>query len=100
MLAAAKRPGNLKRILYLFLRFPLGLASFILVAVLIPLSAGFLTLPLTYSFLPVNVLATRVETFDQAIYFCCFGAVFSLVTVHVLNSWTLMCRRFAQAMLG
>jgi len=100
MLATAKRPGTLKRLLYLILRFPLGLASFILVMVLIPLSIGFLTAPLTYSFIPIQVGFSTVETFDQAIYICCFGAVFTLVSVHLLNSWTGVCRRFAKAMLA
>lgn len=100
MLAAVKRPGTLKRVVYLFLRFPLGLAGFILVMVLIPLSIGFLTAPLTYPFIPIQIGSSTVETFDEAIYLCCFGAVFTLVSVHVINSWTAMCRRFAQAMLA
>ncbi len=100
MLATAKRPGTLKRVIYLFVRFPLGLVSFVLVMVLIPLSIGFLTAPLTYPFIPIQVGFSTVETFDEAIYLCCFGAVFTLVSVHVLNSWTAMCRRFATAMLG
>ncbi len=100
MLAAVKRPGTLKRVVYLFLRFPLGLAGFILVMVLIPLSIGFLTAPLTYPFMPIQIGSSTVETFDEAIYLCCFGAVFTLVSVHVINSWTAMCRRFAQAMLA
>ena len=100
MLATAKRPGTIRRVIYLFLRFPLGLAGFILVMVLIPLSVVFLTAPLTYPFIPIQIGNSTVETFDQAIYLCCFGAVFTLVSVHLINSWTAMCRRFAKAMLA
>jgi hypothetical protein len=100
MLATAKRPGTLKRVIYLFLRFPLGLAGFILVMVLIPLSIVFLTAPLTYPFIPIQIGLSTVETFDQAIYLCCFGAVFTLVSVHLINSWTAVCRRFAKTMLA
>jgi hypothetical protein len=87
-------------VIYLFLRFPLGLAGFILVMVLMPLSIVFLTAPLTYPFIPIQIGISTVETFDQAIYICCFGAVFTLVSVHLINSWTAMCRRFAKAMLA
>ena len=99
MIAAFKRPGNFKRIVYLFLRFPMGLLSFILVCTLLPMSVMFLTAPLTYTILPIMIGTARVETFDEAIYLCCFGAVFTLVTVHVLKSWASVCRRFAQGML-
>jgi hypothetical protein len=99
MLATAKRPGTIRRVIYLFLRFPLGVAGFILVMVLIPLSVVFLTAPLTYSFIPIQIGVSTVETFDQAIYICCFGAVFTLVSVHLINSWTAVCRRFAKTML-
>jgi Putative sensor len=99
MLAAVRRPGTLKRVVYLFLRFPMGIFSLILVFTLLPLSVMLLTLPLTYTVLPVTVGMSRVETFDEAIYLCCFGAVFTLLSVHALNSWARVCRRFARAML-
>ena len=100
MKAVFTRPGTLKRILYLFVRFPMGVLSLVLVCTLLPLSVALLTLPLTYSIVPVTVGFSRVETFDEAIYLCCFGAVFTLITVHTLNSWAGVCRRFAQAMLA
>jgi hypothetical protein len=99
MKATARRPGILKRVVYLFLRFPLGLASFVLVMILLPLDILLLTLPLTYAFVPMMVADSRIETFDQAIYLCCFGAVFTVVSVHLLNSWTRLCRRLGMAML-
>jgi len=99
MLAAVRRPGTLKRIAYLAIRFPMGMLSLILVVTLLPVSVILLTLPLTYTILPITVGMSRVETFDQAIFLCCFGAVFTLLSVHALNSWAGVCRRFAQAML-
>ena len=97
--AMANRPGAWKRIGYVFGQFAFGTVSFALVMTLMPLSLMLLTLPLTYRFIPVTVV-WPVETFDQAIYYCCFGAVFTLVSVHVLNAWAGVCRRFAQQMLG
>lgn len=99
MLATVRRPGTLKRLAYLFVRFPMGILSLVLVVTLLPMSVILLTLPLTYTILPVTVGMSRVETFDEAIYLCCFGAVFTLLSVHALNSWAAVCRRFAQAML-
>lgn len=100
MLATAKRPGTLKRLAYLSLRMPMGILSLILVTVLLPLSVGLLTLPFTYSIVPVTVGTMPVETFDEAIYLCCAGAVFTLLSVHVLNSWAGVCRRFGRTMLS
>ena len=98
--AAAGRSGSFKRLIYLWIRFPMGITSFILVCVFIPLSLGLLTAPLTYTFIPIQVGWSRIENFDEAIYVCCFGAVLALASVHVLNSWAAVCRRFGQAMLS
>ena len=93
------RRGAWKRLAYVYGQFVLGTVSFVLVMTLIPLSLILLTLPLTYGFISVTVV-WPVETFDQAIYYCCFGAVFTLLSVHVLNGWAGVCRRFAQRMLA
>jgi hypothetical protein len=100
MAAAVSRPGTFRRLIYLWVRFPMGIASFTLVCVFIPMSLAMLTAPLTYTFIPFNIGSARIETFDEAIYLCCFGAVMTLASVHVLNSWTSVCRRFGQAMLS
>lgn len=99
MMGTLKQPGTLKRVAYLFLRFPMGILSLVSVLTLLPVSVMLLTVPLTYTILPITVGFSRVETFDEAIYLCCFGAIFTLLSVHALNSWAAVCRRFAQAML-
>jgi hypothetical protein len=98
--ATVSRPGTFKRFIYLWVRFPMGITSLVLVCVFIPMSLAMLTAPLTYTFIPFNIGSARIETFDEAIYMCCFGAVMTLASVHVLNSWTSVCRRFGQAMLS
>lgn len=98
--AAVSRPGAFKRVIYLWARFPMGITSLVLVCIFIPMSLAMLTAPLTYTFIPIHFGWSRVETFDEAIYLCCFGAVMTLASVHVLNSWTSVCRRFGQAMLA
>jgi Putative sensor len=100
MAAAVARPGTFKRWIYLWMCFPMGIASFVLVCIFIPMSLALLTAPLTYTFIPFNIGTARIETFDEAIYLCCFGAVLALASVHVLNSWTAVCRRFGRAMLA
>lgn len=97
--AMTMRPGAWKRVGYVFGQIVLGTVSFVLLMTLMPLSLMLLMLPLTYRFIPVTVV-WPVETFDQAIYYCCFGAVFTLLSVHVLNAWAGVCRRFAQRMLA
>lgn len=96
----ARQSESWKRLSYLLIRFEIGVVSVMLVSTLLPVSLVLLTLPLTYGLVPITVGFAPVETFDQAIYFCCFGAVFLLLSVHVLNSWAGVCRRFAHRMLA
>ena len=89
-----------KRVGYLFVRFLTGIVSFTLVVALLPAGLALLTAPLTYELVPLMIGTGRVSTFDEAIFLCCFGAIFTLVTVHVLNWWTRVCVVFAARMLA
>src|SRR5207248_2141383 len=88
LFARVSEPASWKGLIYLLLRFPMGVASFVIVATLVPLSLALLTLPLTYTIVPVQAFDVPIHTFDQAIFFCSAGAILSLITVHIVNAGT------------
>jgi hypothetical protein len=88
-----------KGLVYLFLHFAFGIGSFVLVMALIPASVGLLLAPLTYTLIPLNVLMTRIDTFDQAVLCCSAGAILGLLSLHLLNLWAALWKRVGTALL-
>ncbi len=87
-------------LLYLLLRFAMGLVSFVLVVVLTPVSLLLISLPLTYRFIPVHMFDRTVTNFDQALICCSTGAILALVSTHLFNGWTALWKRVATALLS
>jgi Putative sensor len=98
--ARVSEPATWKGLLYLLLRFPMGIASFVIVVTLVPLSLAMLTVPLTYTFIPVQAFDVPIHTFDQAIFFCSAGAILSLITVHLVNAGTAAWRNVSKLLLS
>jgi hypothetical protein len=94
------RTETWKGLAFLFLRFPMGIVSLIIVMALVPASLALLTVPLTYRFVPMTGGLMPIETFDQAIFFCSVGAILALISVHVINTWTAICRSIAKSLLS
>lgn len=88
-----------KGLVYLLIHFVFGVASFAMVMALIPASLGLLVAPLTYTFIPMNVLMTRIDTFDQAVLCCSAGAILGLLSLHLLNLWAGLWKRVGVALL-
>jgi len=88
-----------KGLVYLLIHFVFGVASFAMVMALIPASLGLLLAPLTYTFIPLNVLMTRIDSFDQAVLCCSAGAILGLLSLHLLNLWAAVWKRVGTALL-
>jgi hypothetical protein len=88
-----------KGLVYLLVHFVFGVVSFSLVMALIPASVGLLAAPLTYSLVPLNVLMTRIDSFDQAVLCCSAGAILGLLSLHLLNLWAALWKRVGVALL-
>jgi hypothetical protein len=89
-----------KGLLYLLLRFAMGLVSFTLVVVLTPLSVLLISLPLTYKWIPVHLFDRTVTNFDEALICCSMGAILALVSTHLFNAWTALWKRIAAVLLS
>jgi hypothetical protein len=98
-------PATWKGMSYLAIKFPLGIATFVLFVTLSSISLAFLLAPLYYSWLPgpmfdIGVYSWTVETLGDALLCSAFGALLTLVTLNVFNGVAFAWRELAAAMLG
>ncbi len=98
-------PVTWKSLLYLLVKFPLGIFSFVMLVVLGAISLAFLTAPLTFWWNPVRVDLTGVrywaiDTPVEAAVAFIFGLLFLFVSFHVWNYLAYVSGVFARLMLG
>ena len=86
--------------LYLLVKFPLGITSFVLTVVLVYISLGFVTAPITYRFTMVYFGSWDVDTLGEAFILLPIGLLMGIFTPHVLNATARISARFASLMLG
>jgi hypothetical protein len=77
----------------------MGMASFLIVMGLVPLSVMLLTLPLTYQYIPVQTWAGPVNKIEEAMLLSCAGAILALLSAHLINGWTALWKRIAVPLL-
>jgi hypothetical protein len=98
-----------KSLSYLFLKFPLGVAGFVILVTLVSLTLACLTLPITYSFLPdfrVGIFLEsglpfwQVNSLNQAFVGTFFGLVLWPITLQVTNGLAWVNAKFARVLLS
>ncbi len=89
-----------KNLAYLGLKFPFGVAAFIVLVSSFALSIGLVLTPLLYREIPLDVALWRIETKDEATICCLIGVVLLLLCFHLVNGLAFLWGRFAQIMLG
>jgi hypothetical protein len=102
-------PATWKGLLYLLLKFPLGLATFVVLMTLIPLTVAFLSMPFTYetvqffqidltfgSGLPVWV----IDSMGEALLGALTGLMLLPITLNITNVLTRVHAKFARIMLS
>jgi hypothetical protein len=85
-------------VVYLILRFPLGLAGF-LVSLLFLVSVPVMAAPLLYTFVSYSIDGALVTTSQEALLVSLFGCVLFLLCIHATNAIASICRRLAVALL-
>ncbi|MGD8456628.1 MAG: sensor domain-containing protein [Anaerolineales bacterium] len=96
-------PTAWKGLLYLLLKFPLGLATFVVLATLIPLTIAFLSMPFTYDnvqFFQVGLSFWIVDSLGEALFGALIGLILVPVTLNITNALAWIHARFARVMLG
>ena len=87
--------------LYLLVRFPLGIASFVLVVVLVSVSLGFAAAPLYYwAGDGINFGVWRIDELWEAVSLMAIGIPLALVSLHVLNGAAYLAGKVARGMLA
>lgn len=89
-----------KSLFYLILKFPFGVAAFVVLVTAFSLSGALILAPLTYSTFRMDFGLWQVDTKDEATIWCLIGVVLLLVSFHLVNGLAFVWGRFAQIMLG
>ncbi len=74
-----------KGLFFSFLKFPLGLISFVLVIVLIALPAGLMSAPFLYATVPVNLGSWHIDTLPEALTVAVGGILVFFLSLHAIN---------------
>jgi hypothetical protein len=85
---------------YLVLKFPFGIAAFVVLVTSFSVSGALVLAPLLYRTVPMDFGFWQVDTKDEATVCCMVGAVLLLACFHLVNGLAFLWGRFAQIMLG
>ena len=88
-------------ILYLFLKFPLGIASFVMVVVLVAVTAAFLGAPFYYWVDDgADMGFWRVDELWEAVILTLIGIPAAFISLNAMNGAAFLSGRLARVMLG
>ena len=102
-------PVTWKSLLYLSLKFPLGISTFVVLITLISLTLALLTMPFTYEFLQyfqagvffsTSAPVWVIDSMNDALLGTLIGLMLWPVTLHVTNGLAWVHAKFAKAMLS
>ena len=88
-------------LLFLLLRFPLGLASWVSTIVMLAVSSGFIAAPIVWWFGGnISLERWQPDTFVETLPFTLLGCVMLLASIHAINGLGWLWGQFARVMLG
>jgi hypothetical protein len=88
-----------KSLLYLLLKFPFGLGSFVLCIVLLSVSIALVLVPVAFRFVPVHVGSWPVTSPDAALLCLAAGLILAVASILILNGVAALWRALAAALL-
>jgi len=89
-----------KSMLYLLLKFPFGIATFVVLITVFAFSGAMILAPLTFGTARIDFGFWQVASKDDATTCCLIGAVLLIASFHLVNALAFVWGRFAQIMLG
>ncbi len=87
-----------RAVLYLFLRFPLSIVSFI-TSLLMIAPVAMMAAPLLYTMFPYRIDGSMVGSSQEALLISLFGCLLFLMLVHAINGLAALSRHIAAALL-
>jgi hypothetical protein len=92
-------PGTWKGMLFLLLKLPLGIISFVLAVTVTALTLSLLLTPLAFAFIPVQFLAWRVTSAEAALALLALGLLVGILSLHLMNAVAAVWRALAGSLL-
>jgi len=101
--------ANPKSLLYLFMKFPLGIFAFVVQTTLISLTLAFLAMPFMFKFLPdfqVGIFLSTglptwpIDSLNDALLAALIGLMLWPITLHITNGLAWVYAKFAAVMLS
>lgn len=104
-----ENPVTWKSLLYLLLKFPLGLATFVILVIMVSLTLAFLSMPFTYQAMPpfqagipigLGLPVWQIDSLRDALLCALIGLVLWPATLHITNGLALLHGKLARFMLS
>lgn len=93
-------PFTWKGFLFLMLKFPLGIISFVISIFFVALTLSLILTPLVYSVVPVTIGLWRITSLDAALLCLACGLLLGILSIYVMNGLAYVWRALAMALLG
>ena len=95
-----KQPVTWKGLLFLFMKFPIGILQFVITVTLISVVGGLISAPFTYSYIDIDTGLFYINSLPIAIYCCLFGIILVFPVLHLFNFLGKILGQFASVLLG
>jgi len=89
-----------KGLAYLFIKFPLGIITFVLCVTLLSVSLGLLLAPVIYPFVHINFFYLQIDNFPLSVLAAVVGVFLTPLSLYFLNLTADLWAKFTKAMLG
>ncbi len=93
-------PVTWKGLLFLFLKFPLGIGAFVLITVGLAIGLSFIFAPIIYPFATINFGFWIIDSFSEAIGVAIVGVLIIPGIFHTFNFAATLFGKFSKLMLG
>jgi len=96
--AALTEGRDWRRVFYLLLRFPIGVAGFV-ASIMFVAAVLMIAAPVLYQMVPYVIGTERIATSEEALLVSLFGFVLLLIWTHAINGMASLTRWMAEALL-
>ncbi len=95
-----KQPVTWKGLLFLFLKFPIGIMQFVITVTLIAIVGGLISMPFTFPYANIDMGLFYVTNIWVALACSILGIILIFPALHLFNFLSLILGQFAKLMLG
>ena len=90
-----------RTVLFALLKFPIGVASFVMTVVGLSVPLSFAASVFLYRIVPINAgTAFYVDTLNEALLFSALGVLMLPIALHLLSAWANFCALIVKVCLG